>query len=91
MPLFFMHLCNGDGFVEDETGTEHQDLAAARGNAVRSLRDVTADEARGGKIFAASFIEIEDDVHRHVATVSFADAVQISHKIERLPRPLEPS
>jgi len=36
MPLFYLHVCNGNGFVADEEGQEFADLAAARAEAVRS-------------------------------------------------------
>ena len=30
MPLFYLHLCNGQGFVEDEEGADYATIAAAR-------------------------------------------------------------
>jgi hypothetical protein len=86
MPLFYLHLYNGEGVLEDDEGEECSDIAAACEIAVRSLREVSADEVRRGIIYTASYIEIEDDKHCHVATVRFADAVEISTKVEREPR-----
>ena len=34
MPLFFFHVCNGNGFVEDEEGRDLPDEAAARAIAI---------------------------------------------------------
>ncbi len=38
MALFYLNLCNGDGYVKDHDGHELRDLAEARTAAVRSLR-----------------------------------------------------
>jgi hypothetical protein len=39
MPRFYLHACNGSGFIEDEEGTDVADAAAAREKAVEGLRD----------------------------------------------------
>lgn len=77
MPIFFLHLCNGEGFVEDEEGSDHDHLRAARSTAVRGLRDALAGDLRQGYINTAAFIEIEDENRSFVETVHFADAVKI--------------
>lgn len=76
MPKFFLHICDGNGFVEDEEGAEWPDLAAARASAIEGLRDVLAGGLRGGTLDLASFIEIEDENHQLLETVTFAEAVQ---------------
>lgn len=86
MTIYFLHLCNGVGYIEDEGGHEFSDLAAARASAVQALRGISAEEVKGGMLYPASFIEIENAEHRHVATVHFSDAVIVSEKIERKPR-----
>ncbi len=78
MPRFHLHICNGDGFTEDEEGTELEDLNAARSAAVEGLRGIMADELKSGHLNMASFIEIEDENGRLLMTVPFADAVNIS-------------
>lgn len=88
MAGFFLHLCNGDGCVEDEQGHEFADLAAARIGALNSLRAVLAEEVNEGLLYVSSFIEIEDADRVHVATVGFSDAIEISERIARQPRPL---
>jgi hypothetical protein len=30
MPVFHLHLCNGESFIEDEDGEEYLNLAGAR-------------------------------------------------------------
>jgi hypothetical protein len=86
MPLFFLHLSNGLGFVEDTEGQEHPDLRAARAAGVQGLRDVLAGELRDGNLNTASFVEIEDETHELVATIMFADVVEFSDKVQRQPR-----
>ena len=88
MALFYLHLCNGSGFVPDDEGQDLFDLDEARRTAVASLRDVLAGEVRQGNINTGSFIEIEDEHHRHVATVHFAEAVEVTSETARSPRPL---
>jgi hypothetical protein len=77
VPRFYFHLCNGGGFAEDEEGTEHQDLAAARANAIRGLRDIMAGELQQGDLNLGSFIEIEDENHQLLMTVPFEEAVKV--------------
>ena len=60
MPLFFFHVCNGNGFVEDEEGRDLPDEAAARSAALVGARDIMAEEMRAGQLNPASFIEVED-------------------------------
>jgi hypothetical protein len=83
MPLFYLHVCNGNGFVEDEEGTEFPDLAAARLAAIDGLRDILAAEVRAGVLRRASFIEIEDEAHRLVLTVPFSEAVSEPGETEK--------
>jgi hypothetical protein len=77
VPRFYFHVCNGSGFTEDEEGTEHPDLAAARVNAIMGLRDIMAGELKAGELNLGSFIEIEDEDHRLIMTVPFSDAVKV--------------
>lgn len=72
-----MHICNGQGFVEDEEGRELADDAAARAEAVAAARDVMASDLREGRLDLTSFIEVEDEAHALLFTILFADAVEI--------------
>jgi hypothetical protein len=85
MPRFFLHICNGNGFIEDEEGVEAPDAATARQKAIEGLRDVTASELRSGQLNMASFIEIEDEDHQLVATVNFLEAVQVETRHGKRP------
>lgn len=77
MPHYYLHVCNGSGFAEDETGQEYADLADARAAAVAGIRDLMSNEMRDGLINIASFIEIESEERELLATVAFTEAVKI--------------
>ena len=85
MPLFFLHVCNGDGFTEDDVGHDLPDLAAARQEAIQGLRSIMADEMKNGILNMASFIEIEDEHHELLTTVPFGDAVDVATRIGKRP------
>lgn len=80
MPRFYLHVCNGDGFSEDEQGQDLPGIEAARQMAVDGLRGILSEEMKAGQLNMASFIEIEDENHQLVMTVPFADAVSVSTK-----------
>jgi hypothetical protein len=80
MPRFFMHICDGGGFAEDQEGSEHPDAAAAREAAIKGLRDVMAGELRNGQLNLSSFIEVEDERRTHLFTVTIKDAVVVMDK-----------
>ena len=77
MPLFYLHVCNGSGFIEDEEGQELPDLAAAREAAIDGARDIMREDIRRGELDPASFIEVEDSEHQHLFTLQFSEAVRI--------------
>ena len=79
MPRFYFHVCNGSGFTEDEEGSDHADVAAARATAISGLRDIMASELKQGDLNLGSFIEIEDEDHALVMTVPFAEAVSVTN------------
>jgi hypothetical protein len=78
MALYYLHVCNGTGFVEDEEGHELAGDDEARSAAIRSARDLMASEIRDGILNLASFIEVEDESHTLLFTVGFAEALQIN-------------
>jgi hypothetical protein len=78
MPRFFFHICNGHGFVEDEEGVELPDAPAVRRNAVEAARDVMAGDLREGRLDLTSFIEVEDEAHRLLFTLTFDEAVKVN-------------
>jgi hypothetical protein len=85
MPRFYLHLCDGGGFLPDEDGLEFADLQVAREAAILGLRDTMAGEIWKGELDIGALIEIEDEHGQLVDTVHFADAVRIVHKPVRRP------
>lgn len=77
MPRFFFHICNGNGFTEDEEGRELRDEAEARFVALAGARDIMAEEMRAGQLDPASFIEVEDAEGRLLFTLPFSDAFTV--------------
>ena len=78
MPRYYMHICNGTGFLEDEEGRELPNQAAAREAAIMAARDVMANDLRGGELDLSSFIEVEDENKQLVFTLQFIDAVNLT-------------
>ena len=78
MPRYYMHVCNGTGFVEDEEGVELLDEATARQKAIEAARDVMANDLRGGELDLSSFIEVEDKNRQLLFTIQFIDAVNLT-------------
>ena len=80
MPRYYMHSCNGHGFTEDQEGIDLPDREAAMRKAVEAARDVMADDVRSGLLDLTSFIEVEDEQHKLMFTLTFMEAVTISHQ-----------
>ena len=80
MPRYYFHVCNGNGFLQDEEGQELADLDAARAEAVRNARSIMASDVQRGMLDLSSFIEIEDEEHRLVHTLGFEDALDLAQR-----------
>jgi hypothetical protein len=77
MPLFYLHLrCEGE-FIRDDEGCEYCDLAAAKEEAVRSARSIMSAEVLQGRLCRDQEILIHDADDVHLATVLFADTVEV--------------
>lgn len=83
MPVYYLHICNGAGFVEDEEGQALADDEAARAEAIAAARDIMAAELRNGELDLGSFIEVENSERKLLFTITFADAVTIRERAER--------
>jgi len=79
MPRYLFHVCNGNGFTEDEEGQEWANLDEAHKQALKEARSIMADEMRAGELNLASFIEIEEEGGAAVLTVAFTEAIAINH------------
>lgn len=80
VPRFYFHVCNGNGFVEDEEGRDLPDREAARVEALAGARDIMAAELLNGEIDLGSFIEVEDESHLLLFTLTFEEAVNVVRK-----------
>ena len=78
MPKYYLHSCNGTGFTEDHDGIELADREAAMRHAVGAARDIMADDVRSGLLDLTSFIEVEDEQHQLIFTLTFMEAVTIA-------------
>ena len=78
MPRYYMRLSDGNESFEDEEGQELAGDDAARSAAIIAARDVMASDVREGRLALASFIEVEDEHHRSLFTIRFADAVSLT-------------
>lgn len=80
MPLYYLHVCDGNGFVEDEEGRELPNEAAARAEAIIGARDIMTADIRSGELDLTSFIEVEDENRNLLFTLPFSEAVEIKHR-----------
>ena len=76
MPRFFLHLRNRVD-VPDEEGVELPDAYSAIAEAFHSAREIAAWDVREGRLNLRHRIDVEDEQHQHVGTVTFADAVVV--------------
>lgn len=85
MPLYFFHIHNSIGFVEDEEGRELPDLDTARAEGLKGVRSILAEDVSKGHLDLDGRLDIADEQGRLVLTISFAEAVALSCQPE--PRP----
>jgi hypothetical protein len=86
MPRFFFHVCNGTGFVEDEEGRELADEQIARAEAIKGARSIMADDVQRGQLDLSSFIEVEDERHELLFTLSFGEVIDVTPGSSQQPR-----
>jgi hypothetical protein len=75
---YYMHYRNGLGRIEDEDGRELADDKAARREAIAGARDIMAADVRIGHLDMTAHIEVEDEAHKPLFTIGFADVVTVS-------------
>ncbi len=76
MPRFFLHLRDGDESVEDAAGTEFPSLLAARAEAIKSAREIMAENLRRWLPLDHKQIEICDAKGQLIETVRFHDVLR---------------
>jgi len=77
MARYHLHLHNSIGFVRDEEGAEFQDLEEARSSAVDSVRSILCEEVEQGVIDLRGWIDIADPGGDLLASIRFAEAVEL--------------
>lgn len=82
MPLYYLHIYNGSGFVEDSEGQELNDLDAARAEAVEGIRSVLASEVLKGSLDLRGRIEVVDGRGAVLAIVPFSEAVAVQLDVD---------
>lgn len=76
MPTFFFDL-HDDMTVVDEEGHNVPGLAEARQYAMYNAREMACAEVREGRLTLNHRIEVRDENGSAVATVRFADVIQV--------------
>ena len=74
MARFFFHL-HEEAIFRDEEGSDFNDEAAARENAIHSARELACARAMQGQLVLSHSIAIVDDRGRQVGEVTYGDAV----------------
>ena len=80
MPRYYLHVCNGTGFIEDQKGVVLPGAEAAREKAIEAAREVMAGDLREGELDLSSFVEVEDEEKKLLFTIQFIDAVKLTSR-----------
>ncbi|HWT13158.1 MAG TPA: hypothetical protein VN231_10430 [Allosphingosinicella sp.] len=78
MPRFFFHLRDGQS-IDDPDGMFLPNAAMARLEAIRSARDIMAEDVRRGVLDLSVRIEITDAHGEPILAVPFREVVKIEH------------
>ena len=77
MPRFFFHLRDGES-IDDPDGMYLPDMRTARLEAMRSARDIMAEDVRRGHLELSHWIEVTDENGEAIFAVPFREAVEIN-------------
>lgn len=77
MPRFYFHVYN-DIIATDEEGLDLPDVDAAREQAMDSARELVCESIHKGHLNLDHRIEVEDEQHHSVMTVSYRDAFTLT-------------
>lgn len=72
MPLYYLHIRDGDKFEVDSDGTELPDLGAPRVEALKAAQELLSEVTGLGK---AAVIEIADGDGQPLLVVPLSDAI----------------
>ena len=76
MPRFFFHIRDGES-IDDPDGMYFPDTRTARLEAVRSARDIMAEDVRRGRLALSSWIEVTDEQGEAIFALPFREALEI--------------
>ena len=76
MPRSFFHLRDGES-AEDPDGMYLPDVRTARLEAIRSARDITAEDVRRGKLDLSFSIEVTDQQGEPILAVPFREVIDV--------------
>lgn len=77
MPLYFLHLTEGDEFTPDLEGVEQDDPALIRKTAMESVGDLIADAVKKGDLDYQGQLHVENEHGQRVLSSTFACLAQI--------------
>ena len=77
MLRFYLNLRIGEQWIEDQEGFDLPSVDAARQTSVEETRSLLADDVACGKIDLRGCIEVTDETGSVVATVPFAEPVEV--------------
>ena len=75
MPRFFFHIRDDQGCVPDEEGIVLANMDEAWVEALRTARDIVADQLRDDKAMEGQKIEITDAAGQVLETLAFKEAL----------------
>lgn len=73
--LYYFNIRTESGVIEDPEGNVHNDLQAARKEALATARDLIAEGDRKGEDRRSWRVEIMDRANQHVLTIMFSEAL----------------
>jgi Domain of unknown function (DUF6894) len=78
MPVYFLHVEDGDQLILDPDGSSRNDLEAARGEAIEGARELMAESiVSDGRVGIERSIEVWDAVGVRLLVVPFRQAVAL--------------
>ena len=77
MPRFYFHLRDGES-IDDPDGMFLPDAGMARLEAIRSARDIMAEDVRRGTLDLSVRIEVTDENGEPILAVPFREVVKIA-------------
>lgn len=77
MARYFFNFRNGDEFLDDPSGYDLPDVAAAIMFGTKALRDILSQDVQDGRLQTGAVIEIEDASHRPVERIEMRDVLEV--------------